>query len=267
MVALRNWLCVCLLGLGCHSLPAVGPNPDRRSAQELLEQGQQAMRRGDADEAIRCFLESLQANSKLVQNHLGLAAAYLGKENPAEACTHLATYVDAHPEQWRVRLRYAQLLADLHRRQEAQNELERLVADAQEKEGTAAKHLIDCHSRLVELAEQAEDSYAKYLNRGIGLYLLARKRNDLPDPEGELSAEGLLCKAAAELTLARLECPEEARPCWYLYSIWSQLGQRQPALSQLRQAEASAPFSYLTPAEQRALHLAYQAYQAEWQRH
>src|SRR5262249_4475298 len=151
---------------------------------------------------------SLQANSKLVQNHLGLAAAYLGKDNAAEACTHLATYVDARPEQWPVRLRYARLLADLHRRQEAQNELERVVASAQEREGAAARHLIDCHSRLVELAEPAEDSYAKYLNRGIGLYLLARKRSDLPDPEGELSAEGLLCKAAAELTLARLERPE-----------------------------------------------------------
>ena len=74
-----------------------------------------------------------------------------------------------------------------------------------------------------------------------------------------MHAEGLLCKAAAELTLANLERPDEARPCWYLYLAWSQLGQRQLALCRLLQADSAAPFTYLTPAEQRNLRLACQA--------
>ena len=80
----------------------------------------------------------------------------------------------------------------------------------------------------------------------------------MPEPEGELPVEGLLCKAAGELTLARLERPDEARPCWYLYEVWSHLAQRQSALRWLREADAAAPFSYLTPNEQRRLSLAHQ---------
>ena len=64
-----------------------------------------------------------------------------------------------------------------------------------------------------------------------------------------MSAESLLCKAAGELILARRERPDEARPCWYLFEVWSQLAQRQPAARWLRAAEDAAPFSYLTPAE------------------
>src|SRR5262249_4423813 len=95
------------------------------------------------------------------------------------------------------------------------------------------------------------------LNRGIGLCLVARERAGLPDPEdGQLSVESVLCKAAGELTMAHLERRDEARPCWYLYAVWSRLGQRQPALRHLREADATAPFSYLTPAEKRDLELA-----------
>src|SRR5437763_1610826 len=109
--------------------------------------------------------------------------------------------------------------------------------------------------RAWELGQQAME--AGQYDRGIGLYLLARQRAALPDSEGELSCEGLLCKAAGELTLARLRRPDEARPCWYLYEVWSELAQRQPALRWLRAAEEAAPAGGLTPAEQRGLQRAW----------
>ena len=68
-------------------------------------------------------------------------------------------------------------------------------------------------------------------------------------------AEELLCKAAAELTLARMYRPGEARPCWYLHGVWARLGQRQPAGRYYWAAEQLAGLSYLTPAEVRELHL------------
>jgi hypothetical protein len=111
----------------------------------------------------------------------------------------------------------------------------------------------------VEIAEASADAYSEHLHRGIALWLLARRRAAMADPESDLPVESLLCKAAAELTLASLEQPHEARPSLYLYQVWSHLGQQQPALCRLRQAEDAAPFSYLTPAEQRTLHLACQA--------
>jgi hypothetical protein len=110
----------------------------------------------------------------------------------------------------------------------------------------------------MEIAEAEGDEYAEHLHRGIGLYLLARERAELPEieDEGEMSEEGLLCKAAGELTMARMARRDEARPCWYLYEVWSRLDQRQPALRHLRLADAAAPFSYLTPAERRELEVA-----------
>ena len=60
----------------------------------------------------------------------------------------------------------------------------------------------------------------------------------------------------AELTLARMRRPGEARPCWYLHGVWTQLAQRQPAVKWLRAARANALPGALTPAETRALHLA-----------
>src|SRR5262249_30873441 len=120
-----------------------------------------------------------------------------------------------------------------------------------------------CHSRLMEIAEQSEDEYNEHLHRGIGLFLLARERSTLPEPEGELCAEGLFCRAAAELTLAQAQRPREARPCWYLYQVWSRLGQSPPALCRLREAESAAPFTSLTPPEQQGLHLASERHLAE----
>jgi hypothetical protein len=75
------------------------------------------------------------------------------------------------------------------------------------------------------------------------------------DPE-MFCSEGLLCKAAAELTLATRIRADEARPHLYLHAVWSRLLQSQPAGKSLHAAEDAAPFSYLTPAEHRRLQLA-----------
>ncbi len=260
MLGRHVWRLLGVLILGCQSLLPMPAEPGESSplAQQLWEQGQTAMRGGQPDDAIRYYEQSLAADATLTRNHLSLAAAYLEKGDDERACLHLAGYVQAHPEHRVMRARYAELLLRLHRLVEARSEFERFVADIQEQEGDATEQLIPCQSRLMDIAEAQGDDYAEHLHRGIGLYLLACKRSMLPDPGGELPVEGLLCKAAGELTLARLERPGEARPCWYLYETWSRLAQRQPALRWLREADAAAPFSYLTPAEQRRLSLAQQ---------
>ena len=64
------------------------------------------------------------------------------------------------------------------------------------------------------LREALGDDYLVHLHRGIGMYVLARRRAELDDPADELSTEALLCKAAAELAGARALRPAEARPSW-----------------------------------------------------
>jgi hypothetical protein len=220
----------------------------------LWQQAQEALRNDQADRAIELYEQSLAADPKLTRNFLGLAAAWLDKGEEVRACLHLTLYVAAHPEHLAVRAQYAELLRRLRRTAEAREEYERSVADAQEQGDPADEHLLHCHSQLMQLAESREDEYDEHLHRGIGLYLLAFQQGR--NVKGEASAQALLCKAAAELTLAHRERPDEARPCWYLHEVWSRLAQSQPALRCLRQAAAAAPFSYLTPAEQRGLYLA-----------
>ncbi|HLJ96812.1 MAG TPA: hypothetical protein VKU02_26800 [Gemmataceae bacterium] len=260
-----GWLGLWLICLGCQSLPPLG-SEEKSSAGQRWEMGQAAMRCGQTEEAIRCYESSLVADPNLTRNHLSLAAAYLELNESDRACVHLARYSDANPDQPSIRKRYAELLLQLHRLPEARAQFEALTCDAPSVSESAGVDLIQCHSRLMAIAQDSEDVYHEHLHRGIGLFLLARKRRILPEADGSLSAEGLLCKAAAELSLAHCERPNEAQPCWYLYEVWSQLGQRQPALCHLREADAAAPFSFLTPAERTALCLAYDRYWAEVER-
>lgn len=246
------WL-VCLT---CLPLAAVPAASDPTLAERLWDLGQEAMRRGQPADAVRCYQRSLVADPGLTRNHLSLAAAHLEMGDEAGAAAHLARYVTAHPEQLLMRLHLADLLLRLERSSEARTEFERCVCRAQEHTDPGGRQLIHCHTRLMEIAEHDADSYAEHLHRGIGLFHLALQRADLHEDEDQLTPEALLCKAAGELTIAQLERPDEARPAWYLHEVWSRLAQRRPALRSLQAALAAAPFTYLTAAEQRSLRLA-----------
>lgn len=251
--------CVCLaVGLACLGTGTLSAEAESTptAAERAWEQGQQAMSRGDAPGAIAWYRESLRLDPRLLPNHLSMAAAFLAQGQAEKALPHLDAYIRSRPDHAIVRVHYADLLFRLRHRDEARLQYERFLIDAQENEALGREQLVHCHSRLMEIAEAEENAYAEHLNRGIGLYLLARQRTQLSDAKNELSAEELLCRAAAELILARRAQSNEARPCWYLYEVWFTLAQRQPAERWLRLAADAAPFSYLTPAEKRGLYLA-----------
>jgi tetratricopeptide (TPR) repeat protein len=220
------------------------------------EKGQKAMLDGQTEQAIAAFEQSLKQDPALVRNRLSLAAAYLAQGKEERAAEQLKQYLNARPDHFVVRGEYAELLMRLDRLEAAREQFERFEADVQDHETLAQQHLVRCHSRLMDIATRLEDEYAVHLHRGIALYWLARQRAELTDAGDELSSEGLLCQAASEFVLARRARPDEARPCWYLHEVWSQLAQCQPASRWLRAADEAAPFSYLTPSEQRRLHLA-----------
>ena len=259
MAMSRMFLLLGLLALGCQSLiPHEPPGPAAETAEQLWERGQSAMRQGEPDRALELYQRSLALDPKFARNHLSLAAAYLEKGDEPAACPHLARYVDAFPEQYLVRLHLAELLLRLDQRALARAQFEKCVAGTQDKGELGLAQLIHCHAQLMDLAELDEDEYSEHLHRGIGLLILARRRGDMPDVECDLSVEELLCKAAAELTVAHLDRPDEARPNWYLFEVWTSLAQKQPAQRFLRAAVDSSPFSYLTGSEKRSLHIACQ---------
>ena len=190
------------------------------------------------------------------RSDLSLAAEQLEQGNAAAACDHLGKYLQSHPLHDEVRWHYAELLARLERRSEARREYLRFLAQAQERGEATAPERIQCHLRLMRMAEADDDESGRRLHRGVGLYLLAVQRAKLGDNDGELPVEGLLCRAAGELTGAYLHGPQAAQPCWYLYKVWSALGQGATARRWLARATALAPFTDMTPAEQRGLALA-----------
>src|SRR5262249_54016540 len=224
--------------------------------ERLWDLGQLAAQEGNLAKAVQHYRQSLTVNPALTRNHLSLAAAYLEMGQDQKACDHLGRYVAANPDHHAVRAHHGELLIRLKRTEEARSAFERFLADVEDGDELDLKHAVHCHSRLMELAEGADDDYSFYLHRGIGLYLLAKQNQDLKEGRGSLNTESLLCKAAADLTKARKERPGEARPPWHLYRVWSLLGQQQPAQQSLREAKANAPFSKLTTAEQRGLQLA-----------
>jgi hypothetical protein len=251
MPASLAWLTVSFL------LTAAPQPPEelRSPGWEEWKQGQQALQDGETDRAVELFEKSLASDPKLARNYLSLAAAWLEKDDDAKAALYLALYVAAHPEHFTVRMQYVELLQRLKRSADARTELEGLVADLQDQERAGDEHIIHCHSRLMQLAEKSDDFYDEHLHRGIGLYLLSRQRGLLSsDPEMDCP-QALLCKAAAELIQASRMRPDEARPHYYLHRVWSGLMQSQPSRRSLLAAEDAAPFSYLTPSEQRQLQL------------
>ncbi len=255
---LRQLAILCLICLGCQSMTAndqPAPAPREEQAQALWQQGQQAMQAGEPEQAIALYEQSLAENGRLQQNHLSLAAALLEKGDDSAACEHLQLYLQVHPEHKNARFYHAELLAKLGRHAAAHGEFELAVRQEQEASAPDLKHLVHCHSRLLEIGEELGEDYLVHLHRGIGMLLLAQQCAALDDAAAA-TTEALLCKAIAALQRARSLRPEEARPCWYLHAAWRQLAQPQPARRWLVAARRHAPFSELTPAEARDLWLA-----------
>src|SRR5262249_39585989 len=138
---------------GCQSLAPLELAEGGPLAEILWQRGQAAMRQGQPAQAIAFYQQSLVKDPEHTRNYLSLAAAYLEMGEPAKACTCLATYVAAHPEEILVRAQYAELLLRLHQDRTARTELEECIAAAQELGTQGMRHLIHCHSRLMAIAE------------------------------------------------------------------------------------------------------------------
>jgi hypothetical protein len=247
------------LGLICLAVlaqcPLLTAAEDAR-ARSCWETGQAALRNGETDRAIDCFQQCLRLDPHYDRPHLSLAAAYMEKGDEKSALPHLATYVQTNPDHVVIRAHYADLLLRMRFVHDARAQFEKCIALAQDQPKTELSFLLRSHSKLMEIAQTADDEYAERLHRGIGLYLLACARSEASDLVGDVSSEGLWCRAVEELKQAAALRSEEAQPHWYLYLTWLRLAQRAQAVRALKKADRAAAFSYLTPAEEQELQLA-----------
>lgn len=257
---------ICLIVLVCLAVPpltadeavaakAVATKGDAAAAAKAYEAGQKAMDADRFDEAIGQFQLSLKLHPDHAQAHLGLAATYLALGRDPEALVQLRHYLRLHPDHFLIRWHLADVLLRLAQPTEARQHLERFLVAVQQRPQLEDDPVLRCHTRLMEVATLQGDRYAEHLHRGIGLLLLAQRKAELKTARAnKRSIEELLCKSAAELTLARLERPDEARPAWYLHCAWLALGQRQSAERWLRTTKRLATPGSLSPAEMAALH-------------
>jgi tetratricopeptide (TPR) repeat protein len=232
------WL-ICLACLGCHAVSTNAPElASTKTANKMRAAPRQPL--------------------DIAPDHLNSAAACLTRGDEEQACRHLSLFVTNAPNHPNAKFFLAELLFQRGQFAAAREHYLQAIAACQDQASRDVQHLLHCHGRLLAVAQALEDEYEIQLQRGIGMALSAQLRANLGDPQGVLPVEALLFRAAACLTAAHHLQPDQARPCWYLHTVWRQLGQAQPAELWLRRAEAAAAFSYLTCAEQRGLQLAVQ---------
>jgi Tfp pilus assembly protein PilF len=181
-------------------------------------------------------------------DHLALAASCIDRGDEPAAVRHLTAHVKTRPDAVMIRAYLAELLLKCGRPAEARAEFERFTRDAAGQDGPPQKHLVHCHTRLMEIGEQTGDRYAEHLHRGVALLLLVRQWEAESAGEREM-IEPTLAKAAAALRQAAEVWPTHPRPRVYLAEVYDRLGQPSAARSQARRAMNTLPDPSLTAEE------------------
>lgn len=187
---------------------------------------------------------------------LGLAAVCIEKGDNDGAIEQFRKHLQAHPEQIMIRAYLAELLLKMKRLPEAQHQFDRFIAEAQDAKGPAQKHVLHCHTRLMEIALDRADAYSEHLHRGIGMVLLARRLEaGIGSDEVEPGfRERLLCKAVAELNKAKKLRSDEPRPHCYLVEAFTKLDQPRSAEKALQSAKSLAALLPLPASEMKAIY-------------
>jgi len=238
-----------LVWLACPLALIAADPQELPPAVVLWQQGQDAMLADQVDQAISCYHLSLKVDPTLLRNFLSLAAAHVHKGEDEQAAPWLGRYVALQPDHLVARSHYAELLYKLKQPDAAQVQYQRFVREMQIRQTLPMSHLVHAHTRLMEIARAHQDEPGENLHRGIALFWSAEA-----DPE----AERLRIQATVHLMQARNQRPESARACWYLYRVWSRLGQQQTAWKWLTLTEEAVtlPEQDLTTGEMNEQQLA-----------
>ena len=175
---------------------------------------------------------------------IALAAEALDRGDDRSACLQFSEHLKDHPDDAATRLQYAELLHRLERNTEARAEYLTFISAAQLADGPIRKRLPHAHTRLMQMAQEEEDTASEQLHRGIGLYEVAVAWD--AERSEETLVEPTLVKSVRALRQARTRYPGRAN--LYLALAYERLGQLSAARSARRAAQAATPFDF-TPWE------------------
>ncbi|MCU0704577.1 MAG: hypothetical protein MUF18_11425 [Fimbriiglobus sp.] len=180
-------------------------------------------------------------------DHLAQAAACIDRGDEPSAVPHLQAHLAARPDAVMIRAYLAELLHRTGQPADARTEFERFTRQASGTGGESGRHLVHAHTRLMEIAAGADDSFAEHLHRGIALVLMVRQWTT---DEGNLT-EATLAKAARELQAAERKRPSDPRANLYLAEVYQRLG--QPSAARTAARRVWLPDAILTDAERESL--------------
>jgi Flp pilus assembly protein TadD len=183
---------------------------------------------------------------------LTLAAECMERGDRAGAAMHLECYVCRHPDQSMFRAQLAEMLLSLGRDSLARSHFERFLADAAPANGPLRGQIINAHTRLMEIAQRADDRFGELFHRGAGLLLLAREDERLASSDSEPGfAEEMTCKALAALREAKELKPSDARTRVYLAEALARCGNHRAAGAERTAMRQALLPEQLTPSERR----------------
>ena len=177
------------------------------------------------------------------------AAECLDRGDENAALPYLQSHVKANPNALMVRAHMAELLFRLGKALEARAQFERFIADAQPTSGQAHKHLVHCHTRLMEIASTTNDDFHENLHRGIGLLLLVKRWDGDAERHEETTSEQTLSKALTALRAAHDDRPTDPRVNLYLAEVYTRLQQPDAAKAARKTAQSGLPDPCVTASE------------------
>jgi tetratricopeptide (TPR) repeat protein len=158
-------------------------------------------------------------------DHLRAAALLVDRGEIAPAIPHLRSHLKQHPDAPMIRAYLAELLLKVGHGDEAKTQYERFIRDAADQDGLAKHHLVHAHTKLMEIAAEADDDFHEHLHRGIALLLIVSQAADSSAVGGEALNEQTLHKAAIALKMAIRVKPGDPRPLLYLLDVQMRMNQ------------------------------------------
>jgi len=184
-------------------------------------------------------------------DHLRAAALLVDRGELAPAIPHLQAHLKQHPDAPMIRAYLAELLLKTGHNAEAKIHYERFIRDAAEQDGLSQQHLVHAHTKLMELAADADDEFGEYLHRGIALLLLASQST-----ETESLNEQTLHKAAVALKAAIRINADDPRPLLPLHVVQSKMDQPGAARQTLTKLRATLHDPVWSPSERERIRTA-----------
>lgn len=159
-------------------------------------------------------------------DHLRAAALLVDRGEIAPAIPHLQAHLKRYPDAPMIRAYLAELLLKVGHGGEAKVQYERFISEASHGDTLSKQHLVHAHTKLMEIAAEADDDFREHLHRGIALLLIVSHSAGSTAAGGEALNEQTLHKAATALKAAILAKPSDPRPLLYLHEV--QLRMDQP---------------------------------------